>query len=172
MQKVSSVAIGHEGPDQMEEAPCLQEDETDLIEMISAYREQQDKGKRFVHVRNRNSSNRDLKVMQKLMGSEKLYSIGRKAGDRRMTEIGEYAESVVTNSASPAKAIEMANCETCQEVDDAVSEEVKRQNWDSPCKQFEQHMKEEDEVRVNWLSGKFEKGKMVCETCGDKNGWD
>ena len=92
-----------------------------------------------------------------------------KAGDRKMTEIGEYAESVVTNSASLAKAIEIANCETCQEVDDAVSEEAKRQNWDSPYKQFEQHLKEEDEVRVNWLSGKFGEGKMVCETCGDTN---
>ena len=78
----------------------------------------------------------------------------------------------MTNSESLAKAIEMAICETCKEVDDAVSEEVKRQNWDSPYKQFEQPMKEEDEVRVDWLSGKFEEGEMVCETCGVKNAWD
>ena len=130
----------------MGEVPCLQEYEANLIEMISAYREQQDKGKRFVHVRKRNYSNRDLKVMQRLMGSEKLYSIGMKAGDRKMTEIGGYAEPGVMTSASLAKAIEMASCETYQEVDDVVSEEVKRQNWDSPYKQFEQHMKEEDEV--------------------------
>ena len=52
---------------------------------------------------------------------------------------------MVTDSESLAKAIEMANCETCKEVDDAVSEEVKRHNWNSPYKRFEQHMKEEDE---------------------------
>ena len=33
-------------------------------------------------------------------------------------------------------------------------------------------MKEEDEVRVNWRSGKFEEGRMGCEPCGDKNAWD
>ena len=57
-------------------------------------------------------------------------------------------------------------------MDDTVREEVKRQNRDSPYKQFEQRMKEEEEVRVDWLSGKFEEGEMVCETCGDKHAWD
>ena len=32
-------------------------------------------------------------------------------------------------------------------------------------------MKEEDEVRVGWKSGKLEEGKIVCETCGDKSVW-
>ena len=51
-----------------------------------------------------------------------------------MAEIGEEAEeSVVTNSESLAKAIEKANCETCKEVDDAVSEKVKRQSWLDHC---------------------------------------
>ena len=47
-----------------------------------------------------------------------------KTGARKMIEIGEYVEPVVTNSESRAKAIDMANCQTCKEVDDAVSEEV------------------------------------------------
>ena len=57
-------------------------------------------------------------------------------------------------------------------MDDAVSEEARRQNWAIAHMQFEQHMKEEDEARVGWMSGKFEEGRMVCETCGDKNAWD
>lgn len=134
--------------------------------MIRPYREQHDEGKHFVHVRKRNSSNRDPKAMQGLVGNDKLYSISLRSGSRKMTEIGEEAESVVTNSESLAKAIEKANCETCKEVDDAVSEEVRRQNWDIAHMQFEQHMKGEDEVRVNWMSGKFEEGRMVRETCG------
>ena len=89
-----------------------------------------------------------------------------------MAEIGEEARPVVTNSESLAKAIEKASCETCKEVGDAVSEEVRRQTWDTVHMQFEQHMKEEDEVRVNWMSGKFEEGRMICETCGDNNAWD
>ena len=30
---------------------------------------------------------------------------------------------------------------------------------------------DEDEVRLDWQSGKFEKGKMRCETYGDRNAW-
>ena len=89
-----------------------------------------------------------------------------------MTEIGEEAESVVTNSESLAKAIENANCETCKEVDAAVSEEVRRQSWTTAHMQFEQHMKEEDEVRANWLSGELGEGRMFSDTCGDKHAWD
>ena len=33
-------------------------------------------------------------------------------------------------------------------------------------------MSEEEEVRLNWKSGGFEKGQMKCETCGDRNAWD
>ena len=67
--------------------------------------------------------------MHKLTGNEKLYSIRLKAGRRKMTETGEQAESVVSNSEPLAKAIEKANCGTCKEVDIAVSEDVRRHNW-------------------------------------------
>ena len=39
-------------------------------------------------------------------------------------------------------------------------------------KGFEQHMKEEEEVRLDWSSGKFERGNLQCSKCGDKNVWD
>ena len=63
---------------------------------------------------------------------------------------------MVTNSESLAKAIEKANCATCEDIESAVSKEVKKQNLDTTQSRFEQHMKKDDEVRVNWPSGKFE----------------
>ena len=66
---------------------------------------------------------------------------------------------MVTNSESLAKAIGRANCNAYKEVEDAVNEEVKKQHWESAHVQLEQHMKVEDEVRANWLCGKFEEGK-------------
>ena len=35
---------------------------------------------------------------------------------------------------------------------------------------FEQHMMEEDQVRVDWKNGKTEQ-RMACDACGDKNVW-
>ena len=114
--------------------------------MVNAYTAQQSEGRRFVHVRKRNSSNRDLRAMQHLMGSSKLYSVKLKIGRSKATGIGEEAESVVTNSESVAKAIEQANCETSADIDSAVSKEVVKQDWHTIQSRFEQHMKEEDEV--------------------------
>lgn len=87
------------------EDPFIQSYEADLVEKIRTYGEQHDGGKRFVHVRKRNSSNRDLKAMQGLVGNDKLYSISLRSGRRQVAEIGEEAESVVTNAESLAKAI-------------------------------------------------------------------
>ena len=33
-------------------------------------------------------------------------------------------------------------------------------------------MEDEDRIRMGWMSGQFEKAKMTCEVCGDKNAWD
>ena len=66
------------------------------------------------------------------------------------SRVGEDAESAATNSESLAKAIEKANCNTCEVVEDAVNKEVKKQKWQSAHVRFEQHMKEEeDEARAN-----------------------
>ena len=51
MQKVSSVVIGHGAADEVGEAPRMQSYEAGLVEMISAYREEQEKGMHLVHVR-------------------------------------------------------------------------------------------------------------------------
>ena len=31
---------------------------------------------------------------------------------------------------------------------------------------------EEDDVRLDWKSGKFETEQMRCESCGDRNAWN
>ena len=49
---------------------------------------------------------------------------------------------------------------------------MKGKTWEEDKKGFEQHMKEEDEVRVNWKAGKFEEGNLQRPTWGDKNAWD
>ena len=59
-------------------------------------------------------------------------------------------------------------------VEDVVRElekEIKGTNWGKDKRGFQQHMMEEDDVRLDWKTGKFEVG-MACETCGDKNAWD
>ena len=76
----------------------------------------------------KHSSNRDLRAMQALTNNEKLYSVNVRARSGKVSGIGEYAGSVVTNSESLAKAIERANCNACKEVEDAVDEEVRKQN--------------------------------------------
>ena len=37
---------------------------------------------------------------------------------------------------------------------------------------FEQHMLEEDSIRVDWTSGAPKEGAQRCPTCGDWNVWD
>ena len=33
-------------------------------------------------------------------------------------------------------------------------------------------MADEEEVRMDWTSGRFESHGLQCPTCGDKNAWD
>ena len=33
-------------------------------------------------------------------------------------------------------------------------------------------MKEEEQVRLDWASGRFESQNLQCPTCGDRNAWD
>ena len=49
---------------------------------------------------------------------------------------------------------------------------MKGPNWKSDVVAFAQHMKEEDEVIINWQQGKHETGQMICDACGDRNAWN
>ena len=33
-------------------------------------------------------------------------------------------------------------------------------------------MLDEGEVRVNWMTGRFEEAALICSACGDRNAWD
>ena len=77
-------------------------------------------------------------------------------------------ESIVTNSARLASIIKEAECETSKEVEEELEKEVRGRKWEKDKEGFEQHMLEEDVVRMDWAAGKFEKESTRCESCGDK----
>ena len=81
-------------------------------------------------------------------------------------------ESVVTNSCYLADVLEKANCTSKEKVERILGDEVKVANWEHDVEGFEKHMQEEEEVRLNWNSGAFEKSSLQRPTCGDKNAWD
>ena len=81
-------------------------------------------------------------------------------------------ESVITNSAYIAALLEGAQCTTREGVERLLEDEVKDRSWNQEVRGFEQHMLEENEVRVNWQTGKFEEDGLKCGSCGDQNAWD
>ena len=85
---------------------------------------------------------------------------------------GEEAESVLTNSAYLARLLESADCESIEAVEKVLEAEIRGRSWEEDKKTFEQHMREDDEVRVRWATGSFESEMMQCGCCGDKNIWD
>ena len=57
-------------------------------------------------------------------------------------------------------------------IDTAVdATKSKKKDWQDGKKGFEQHMRSEESVRLDWKTGGFEKGSLQCESCGDKNAW-
>ena len=82
------------------------------------------------------------------------------------------SESVITNSAYMAALLDRAQCETREGIEKLLEDEIRGDNWDYDARGFEQHMLEEDDVRVNWKTGKFEENNLVCSSCGDRNAWD
>ena len=84
----------------------------------------------------------------------------------------QEAKSVLTNSARLTNVIETSNCSNSEDVIREIKKELKGGQFGKGIRKkgFEQHMLEEDQVRVDWKSGKFEQ-RMACNTCGDKNAW-
>ena len=123
--------------------------EAELRQMVSEYESQAESGQPFVHVRKCWSSNRDLKALTAMTGRSDFHKVNLQ---------GDEAESVVTNSAHLANLIEKANCKTIEGLEEALEAEVRGRSWEEDKKDFENHMREEDEVRINWLSGQSEAG--------------
>ena len=91
---------------------------------------------------------------------------------RRVNLTGAGIESVVTNTCYLAEVLEKATCTTKEKIERVLEDEVKGASWEQDMKGSEQHMKEEEEVRLDWSNGKFGKNNMQCTTCGDTNVWD
>ena len=88
-------------------------------------------------------------------------------------------EAVITNSTYLAEVLTKANCTSREKVEAVLEDEVKAvledevkgAGWRKEVKAFEQHMADEEEVRIDWTSGKFENHDLQCPTWGDQNAW-
>ena len=70
--------------------------------------------------------------------------------------------SIVTNSARLASIIKEAECETSKEVEEELEKEVRGSKWEKDKKGFEQHMLEEDVVRMDWAAGSSRKDRCAA----------
>ena len=161
-QRISSICLAVASDDITGEVDAASYDE-ELKEMAAQYKAALEAGQCFVHVRAKRSSNKDLRMLSRLTDSK---------GFRKVNLHGSDFESVVTNSAYVAALLEEAQCETRENVEIALEKEIKGKNWKQEAVEFEQHMLEEDEVRVKWQTGKFEDEELQCSNCGDRNAWD
>ena len=75
------------------------EQEDELLMMAEGYRQALEAGECFVHVRAKQSSNRDLKMLSQLTGENKFH---------RVNLVGAEMESVITNSAYLAGVLDKA----------------------------------------------------------------
>ena len=101
-------------------------------------------------MRKKHSSNRDPRALRELTKGEQFYAVNLEDWKGSMAEIGEEAESIITNSKHLASVIEKAACSSCEEVERAIAKQIKGPNWKSDVPGSEQHMKEEDEVSISW----------------------
>ena len=94
----------------------------------------------FVHVHAKRSSNKDLKMLSRMTNSQEF---------KRVNLQGPDFESLVTNSAYIATILDGAQCTTRGGLEKLLEDEVKDKRWNQKVIGFEQHMLEEDEVRVD-----------------------
>ena len=123
---VSAVKIGELNARDYDEDPKA---------MAEEYRLAIESGGCFDHVRAKQSSNKDMRMLSQLTGGGKL---------KKVNLVGVGMESVVTNSCYLAGVLEKANCTSKEKIERILEDEVKGANWEHDMKGFEQHMKEEE----------------------------
>ena len=89
--------------------------EEDLKKLAEEYKTRSGVGECFVQIRKKHSSNRDLRALSELTKGGKSHTINLH---------GEEAESILTNSAHLASAIEQAKCQSCDAVEETIEKEV------------------------------------------------
>ena len=99
-QKIMSICVGQGAADKLGRLSAADYKE-DLEEMAKEYRARDLAGEYFVHIRSRNSSNRDLRALSGLARGAKFHRVNLK---------GKLEESIITNSSRLASLTEEANC--------------------------------------------------------------
>ena len=113
-----------------------------------------------MHVRNKHSSNRDLREMRKMTNNKNISKVNLNSTD---------GESIITNSAQIAALIKSLDCKRCNDVETALEKEVSEsvnRTWSQEAEKFEQHIKEEDDIFRAWRCGEFETRTERCRACG------
>ena len=114
VQKTMSVCVGVAAADKKGEVRAEEYDE-DLKKFAEEYREASAAGECLIHIRKRNSSNKDLRALNGLAEGAKFHKVNLK---------GKVDEAIITNSAKSASLIEGAKCQTVDDVVREVEKEV------------------------------------------------
>ena len=93
----------------------------DLKKIAEEYSERNAAGEYFVHIRKRNSSNRDLRALSSLTKGEKFHKTNLK---------GEVGESMITNSSRLASLIEDSKRRSGEDVVQEMEGVVKGESWE------------------------------------------
>ena len=133
-----------------------------MKKIAEEYSNQQKKGRPFVHMRGTKSSNRYLKAIGEALKGEKLY---------RVTLHGKDGGSVLANARKVEELLKEHDCQTFEAVEEVLEAEVRGTNWREEVDIFEQHMLEEDSIRVDWTNDGSKEGAHSCPMCGDWNMW-
>ena len=136
VQKIMSICVGEGAADKRGEVGASEYAE-DSKKIAEEYRERDAAGECFVHIRKQNSSNRDLRALNRLAKGAKFYKVSLG---------GKLEESVITNSAKLPGLISDSECRSTEVVVRELEKEVRGDEWETYKRGFEQHMLEEDKV--------------------------
>ena len=118
--KISSICVGLGAADKLGELSAKEYDE-DLARMAEEYGAAIKSGSCFVHIRQKQSSNKDLKMLSRLTKGGRFCKVNLS---------GERMESVITNSKYLAGMLERAGCDSREKIEEELEKETKGRNWE------------------------------------------
>ena len=114
-----SICIGQGVTDKMRRLSAAEYME-DLERMAEKYRDRDAVGECFVHVRSRNSSNRDLRALSELTHGARFHRVNLK---------GKFEESIITNVSRLASLIVNPACGSTEDVVREMEKEIRGNDW-------------------------------------------
>ena len=88
-----SVVVGRTAAEKKGKVDDLEQYEDELKEMAEAYKESDNAGTAFVHIRDKYSTNRDLRQLQRIVGGGRFFRINSACGaDTTKAVIGVAVE--------------------------------------------------------------------------------